>query len=164
MHCPKSISSISAMAGSAWFGASPQARKSGSFLVCICDRTHPRTAVQASRNSSWRKSGKPTASISTISAEQLNDALKRNAVHIADVREPHEFEVEWIPTARSSSLTRLEEEVGYIDTTEKIVTVCPSGFRGTTAASIMKRNGIDDVAVLLTGLNDWKDKGYPLEE
>ena len=112
----------------------------------------------------WSNSGKAVESIPTISSEDLSDALKRDTVRIMDVREPHEYEEEWIPTSRSSPLTRLEEEVTYLDTSEKIVTVCPSGFRSTTAASVMKRNGVDDVAVYLTGLKKWKADGYPMEQ
>ncbi|MBE0527533.1 MAG: MBL fold metallo-hydrolase, partial [Candidatus Thorarchaeota archaeon] len=110
----------------------------------------------------WRDSGKRVESIPTISSRDLNDALKKDMLRIIDVRESHEYEKEWISTSRSSPLTRLEEEVSDIDSTEKIVTVCPSGFRSTTAASIMKRNGIDDVTVFLSGLKKWKADGYPM--
>jgi len=112
----------------------------------------------------WSNSGKQVESISTISSEDLNDALKRRKVSIIDVRESHEYEKEWIPTSRSSPLTRLEEEVAHLDIADKIVTLCPSGFRSSTAASIMKRRGIDNVAVYLTGLNNWKADGYPMEQ
>ncbi|MGY5858033.1 MAG: rhodanese-like domain-containing protein [Candidatus Thorarchaeota archaeon] len=112
----------------------------------------------------WTNSGKVVESISTISSVNLTGALKRDNLSVIDVREAHEFEQEWVPTSRSSPLTRLEEEVAYLDTIEKIVTVCPSGFRSTTAASIMKRSGIDNVAVYLTGLTNWKADGYPMEK
>ncbi|MGY5878872.1 MAG: rhodanese-like domain-containing protein [Candidatus Thorarchaeota archaeon] len=112
----------------------------------------------------WSNSGKQVESISTISSEDLNDALKRDTVHVIDVRESHEYETEWIPTSRPSPLTRLEEEVAFLDASEKIVTVCPSGFRSTTAASMMKRRGIDNVAVFFTGLKKWKSDGYPMEQ
>lgn len=111
----------------------------------------------------WCKSGKMVESIPTLSPEQLNDALKKNMHGIIDVREHYEYEKEWIPNSRSSPLTNLEEAVSEFDTTEKIVTVCPSGFRSTTAASIMKHNGIHDVAVFLSGLKKWKADGYPME-
>ena len=110
----------------------------------------------------WSDSGKQVESISTISSEDLNDALKRDQLSIIDVRESHEYEAEWILTSRPSPLTRLEEEVADLDTTDKIVTICPSGFRSTTAASIMKRNGIDNVTVFLGGFNKWKADGYPM--
>ena len=112
----------------------------------------------------WLNSGKAVESISTITSEDLNDALKRDEVRIIDVRESHEYEQEWIPTSTSSPLTRLEEEVAFIDATGKIVTICPSGFRSTTAVSIMKHMGIDDVAVYLNGLKNWKAEGYPMEQ
>ncbi|MFW9844790.1 MAG: rhodanese-like domain-containing protein, partial [Candidatus Thorarchaeota archaeon] len=112
----------------------------------------------------WKNGGKQTESISTISSENLNNALKKGTVSIIDVRESHEYEKEWISDSRSSPLTRLEEEVTFIDATEKIVTVCPSGFRSTTAASIMKRRGFDDIAVFLEGLKKWKADGYSMEQ
>ena len=112
----------------------------------------------------WRNSGKRVGNISTISSAELSDALKRGVVRVVDVRESHEFEKEWIPNSISSPLTRIEDEVSFIDASKKIVTVCPSGFRSTTGASIMKHAGMDNVAVYLPGLKNWKADGYPMEQ
>lgn len=112
----------------------------------------------------WRKSGRAVESIPSVSIEDLHTGLENNTIGIFDARESHEYEQEWIDQSMISPLTRIEEEVLHIDDSAATnVTVCPSGFRSTTAASIMKRNGINNVAVFLSGIKGWKAKGYPVE-
>lgn len=112
----------------------------------------------------WRKSGKPVESIPSITTDDLHAGLENNTIGIIDVRESHEYEQEWITHSMISPLTRIEEEVMHIDNSaDTIAAVCPSGFRSTTAASIMKRNGINNVAVFLSGIKGWKAQGYPVE-
>jgi len=111
----------------------------------------------------WSNSGRDTDSISSITIEELKTGLDNNTLSIIDVREPHEFEKTRITNSKSSPLTRLEEEVSNIDASNTIATLCPSGFRSTTAASIMKRNGISNVIVPLSGINGWVSQGFPVE-
>ncbi len=112
----------------------------------------------------WRKSGRAVESIPSISIEKLHAGMENKTISIFDARESHEYEQEWIAHSMISPLTRLEEEVLHIDDSAATnVTVCPSGFRSTTAASIMKRNGINNVTVFLSGIKGWKAHGYPVE-
>ncbi|MHA1863757.1 MAG: MBL fold metallo-hydrolase [Candidatus Thorarchaeota archaeon] len=111
----------------------------------------------------WSNSGRDTGNISSISIEELKTGLDENTLSIIDVREPHEFEKARITGSKSSPLTRLEEEVSNIDASNTIATLCPSGFRSTTAASIMKRNGISNVIVPLSGIKGWVSQGFPVE-
>ena len=41
--------------------------------------------------------------------------------------------------------------------------LCAAGGRASTAASILEREGFEDVAVITGGIASWKDAGYPLE-
>lgn len=111
----------------------------------------------------WSKSGRAVDSISSISIEELKTSLDNSTLSIIDVREPHEFDKSRITGSKSSPLTRLEEEVSNIDESNTIATICPSGFRSTTAASIMKRNGINNVVVALSGIKGWVGQGFPVE-
>jgi rhodanese-related sulfurtransferase len=61
-------------------------------------------------------------------------------------------------------LTGLEEKAEIFTTDGPIATVCPSGSRSTTAASILKWKGADEIAVSLDGLKAWKAFDYPLEK
>ena len=111
----------------------------------------------------WRKSGRNVDSIASISIEELKTSLDNSMLSIIDVREPHEFDKTRIIGSTSSPLTRLEEEVSNIDESNTIATICPSGFRSTTAASIMKRSGINNVIVPLGGIKGWVDQGFSVE-
>jgi len=111
----------------------------------------------------WSKSGRVVDSISSLSIEDLKTGLDNKTLGIIDVREPHEFENARIAGSKSSPLTSLEEEVSDIDTSNTIAIACPTGFRSTAAASIMKRNGMSNIMVPLSGIKEWKAKGYPME-
>ncbi len=111
----------------------------------------------------WSKSGRDVDSIPSISIEELKTSFDNNTLSIIDVREPYEFENARITGSKSSPLTRLDEEVSNIDASNTIAILCPTGFRSTTAASIMKRNGINNVIVPLSGIKGWVSQGYPVE-
>lgn len=113
--------------------------------------------------SGWTNSNKITDSIKTISSDEFKTSFESGSSSIVDVRESHEFEFERIPSSSSAPLTKLEEEANALDISKQIVTICPSGYRSTTAASIMKRHGIEDVLVYLAGLNQWQEDGNPME-
>ena len=113
--------------------------------------------------SSWSKSSKPIDRIETTSLKDMKNELKNGKITVVDVRESHEFDTERIPSSVSIPLTGLNESISSIDISKKIVTICPSGHRSTTAASILKKQGVDNIAVLLPGLKKWIEEGYPME-
>ncbi|MBN2228571.1 MAG: MBL fold metallo-hydrolase [Candidatus Thorarchaeota archaeon] len=111
----------------------------------------------------WIQSGRPVESIRTLSTEELKKRVDTNSIRVVDVREPHEFSQNHIPGAISSPLTLLDETATSIDGNVSIAPLCPSGFRGTAAASILHRNGFTDIAVPIEGYKGWVSKGYPTE-
>lgn len=113
--------------------------------------------------SGWLKSGKTLESMGSISSDDMKSEMERNMINLVDVRESYEFERGWIPSSQSLPLTGLNESILSIDTSKKIVTICSSGHRSTTAASIMKKHGVDNIAVLQPGLTKWIELGYPME-
>ncbi|MFW9786477.1 MAG: rhodanese-like domain-containing protein [Candidatus Thorarchaeota archaeon] len=112
----------------------------------------------------WVASGHDTASFDELSLDELGALQTRREVKVIDVREPHEFDKERIEDSVSSPLTGLEEAAEDVAFEGIITTICPRGSRATTAASILKRRGIDNIAVSLDGLKSWKEYDYPLEK
>ena len=112
----------------------------------------------------WSASGRETDSIEVMSLDEFGAKQTRREVIVIDVREPHEYDLERIEDSVSFPLTGLEEKAEIFTTDGPIATVCPSGSRSTTAASILKWKGADEIAVSLDGLKAWKAFDYPLEK
>jgi hydroxyacylglutathione hydrolase len=111
---------------------------------------------------SWISSGRSIESIKSISIDALQTQASTGQLKIIDVREPHEFGLEHIEGSISLPLTELVFKIPSFKITTPAATLCPSGFRSTTAASLLKRAGYEDVCVAWSGLNAWREKGYPL--
>ncbi|MFW9893225.1 MAG: rhodanese-like domain-containing protein [Candidatus Thorarchaeota archaeon] len=111
----------------------------------------------------WTRSGRESSSIEILSLEVLGAYQTRSEMNIIDVREHFEYDKERIEGSSSYPLTEFEEVADTIETDRPITTICPSGYRSTTAASILKRKGIGNVFATLSGLKSWKAHDFPLE-
>jgi hydroxyacylglutathione hydrolase len=110
----------------------------------------------------WVKSGRKTSSIEKLSLDEFGARQTRGEVIVVDVREPHEYHEECIEHSISVPLTSIEEiDLGFAKD-GPITTICPSGNRSTTAASILKHRGVEDISVSLDGLKAWRAHDYPL--
>jgi hydroxyacylglutathione hydrolase len=112
----------------------------------------------------WIESGRATNTIRSISVDKLKTEFDNGKIQIIDVREPHEFKLEHIKGSISSPLTQLMDKASSLNFDTPIATLCPSGFRSATAASILMRNANTDVSVSLEGFKSWKVRGLPTEE
>ncbi|MFX1605086.1 MAG: rhodanese-like domain-containing protein [Promethearchaeota archaeon] len=112
----------------------------------------------------WKTSGREIDTIEELSFGDFGARQTRREVQVIDVREPHEFDIERFEDSLSSPLTELEEATLDFVPNVPVVTICPGGHRSTTAASILKRRGVDNIAVSLDGLKEWRIHDYPLEK
>ena len=112
--------------------------------------------------SAWTTAGRSLESIEKITTDEMYDLLGGKTVSIYDVREPHEYEAEHIADSHNLPLTEIGSSKDYSIPNKPIAVICPSGFRSTTSASLLKRAGYEDTHVILDGLTEWKRKGYPL--
>ncbi|MFO7836689.1 MAG: MBL fold metallo-hydrolase [Candidatus Thorarchaeota archaeon] len=110
----------------------------------------------------WEHSGRQVASIGHPSAPELKQWMNDNGLQIIDVREEHEANGNFIPGTKLTPLTEIRDHIGDLDPDKKTVSVCPSGFRSTIGASILKRSDFKDVAVPLGGTHAWANNGYVL--
>jgi hydroxyacylglutathione hydrolase len=111
---------------------------------------------------SWARSGRKVGSIESMSLEVFGAYQTRSELEIIDVREPHEYDEERIDGSKSIPLTGFGEAAPDVDSDRPIATICPGGYRSTTAASILMREGKKDVKVTLDGLKAWKAQDFPL--
>ncbi|NHJ14689.1 MAG: MBL fold metallo-hydrolase [Candidatus Thorarchaeota archaeon] len=108
----------------------------------------------------WYESGRMRATLRNYCVEDLKAMYDSKLVNLIDVRQVHETEKEYIQDSIICPLTDLPNALPSLDMSKPAVTICPSGNRSTSAASILQRSGLADVGVVLDGLNGWKQRGY----
>ena len=105
----------------------------------------------------WRASGQPVAVTPLITPGHVEPAS------VVDVRQAAEYAGGHLPGARSMELGGLASAAADL-TGRPLVTMCGHGERAATAASVLERAGIAEVAVLRGGPGDWaRATGQPLE-
>ena len=108
----------------------------------------------------WRNAGRPTTSLGSIHAPELKSKVENNEVHVLDVREDHEWESGHIEGSQNIYVGHLQGELSRVPGDKPIVVHCGWGGRGGIAASILKRNGFENVYNLLGGMHAWRRFGY----
>ena len=69
-----------------------------------------------------------------------------------------------IPGTVNIELGELQEHLDGLPRDVPLISICLSGFRSTTAASILLRNGINNITLLSGGTEAWRKKGFPLSD
>ena len=111
----------------------------------------------------WESAGLPVESARTIDLASLrNMSAHESAPMILDVRQRDEYHGGHIKGALNIELGELQEHLDGLPRNLPMVTVCAGGTRASMAASILQRDGRDNVQVLAgSGTGAWIDHGYP---
>jgi sulfur-carrier protein adenylyltransferase/sulfurtransferase len=80
---------------------------------------------------------------------------------LIDVREPHEYQICNIPSARLIPLGELPKRVNELNTADEIVAHCKSGMRSAKAVEFLKQAGFKRVRNMKGGILAWSDKVDP---
>jgi len=83
-------------------------------------------------------------------------------VVILDVRTDQEWNEGHIEGAQHIELNGLSQHLQKLTTNKTIGTVCGKGSRASTAASILKKNGFQDVFNIDGGMKEWKKAQLPI--
>ncbi|MFO8037087.1 MAG: molybdopterin-synthase adenylyltransferase MoeB [Anaerolineales bacterium] len=91
-----------------------------------------------------------------ITVAELEKKLKnKEALHLIDVREPHEQEISNIAGSEVIPLGELASRLSELDSGEEIVLFCKSGTRSIRALQILTGAGFQKVKNLKGGINAW---------
>jgi rhodanese-related sulfurtransferase len=91
-----------------------------------------------------------------ISALELAEQLKNNhAIHLLDVREPHELEISHIDGAQLIPLGQLASRLSELDSAQEMVVFCKAGTRSARALELLLSAGFRKVKNLKGGINAW---------
>jgi hydroxyacylglutathione hydrolase len=96
----------------------------------------------------WLAAGEPVASV------PLTTAAHVEPTSVVDVRQAAEYAGGHLPSARGVELGDLADVAADL-ADGPVVTMCGHGERAATAASVLERAGIADVAILPGGPDDW---------
>lgn len=115
----------------------------------------------------WRDAGLPISWSGITTASNLEQT--RDQVRILDVREDSEFEEEGhIPDASHLYVGYLEKNLKKIQPPlqrqEKVAVTCSVGHRASFAASVLRRQGFDNVDNLLGGMTAWEKNSLPVQK
>jgi hydroxyacylglutathione hydrolase len=83
-------------------------------------------------------------------------------VFIIDVRTASEWNHGHISTANHMELLKFKDLITQIPQNKKIAITCGSGFRASIAASLLQKNGFEDVANVQGGMQAWKQANLPV--
>jgi rhodanese-related sulfurtransferase len=99
-----------------------------------------------------------------LDLEELEGLLSGGQVSLVDVREKDERDQGYIPESLHIPYRRIRACAGELRDNGPVITICESGSRASTAASILAAEGIDARPVLGTGVSAWKARGNPCVE
>ncbi|HEY3349674.1 MAG TPA: MBL fold metallo-hydrolase [Thermoanaerobaculia bacterium] len=112
----------------------------------------------------WDAAGLPLARLPQIDVSELKSRLDEpGAPFILDVRRPREFAAGHVPGAVPLPLDLLGREIDTVGISGPVAIVCASGYRSSTAASLLlQRKGVEPINVV-GGTNAWVAAGYSVE-
>ena len=112
----------------------------------------------------WRREGVSVASIGVHRCRNFHRILQTDpSIQVVDVRSRSEWLKGHLPGAISIPLLDLDSKGRFIDLSGPSLVYCHEGYRATTAASILLREGARDIGILIDGIEGWLASGLPLE-
>ena len=114
----------------------------------------------------WRASGRPLATVGTMSVGDLAGELARpgNDLAVLDVRDRSEWEQGHLPGASHWFAGEIAQgRLPILPSGARVALICGSGYRSMVAASLLRAAGAPDVVGVLGGMNAWEASGLPVE-
>jgi hydroxyacylglutathione hydrolase len=112
----------------------------------------------------WRTEERPVQRIELIDPKELATRLGGPSPPLVlDVRNEAEYAAEHVPGALHIPYGDLAGRLGELPRDRPIATICRGGKRSGLAASILQREGFDDVVHVGQGVGVWRAAGNPVE-
>ena len=112
----------------------------------------------------WADARLPLSTTSHMTPAELDNKMGSAEPPVPiDVRFDHEWRSGHVPAARHIELGDLPKGADALVKDASYATLCAAGVRASTAASVLERAGIDDVAIVAGGTTAWAEAGLPFE-
>jgi rhodanese-related sulfurtransferase len=113
----------------------------------------------------WDKDGRPIARLPQMAIDELKHRVAEDRrLQILDVRRPGEYQGGHAPGAKNVPLSALAAELARLDRGRPTAIICQSGYRSSAAASLLAREGFQDLVNVVGGTSAWIQAGYPVEQ
>ncbi|MGD1061470.1 MAG: MBL fold metallo-hydrolase [Methanomassiliicoccales archaeon] len=112
----------------------------------------------------WYRQGKELRSSVAIGVEELKNRIDRGKdIFILDPRPKKEWAEVHLSEATNIFVGDVEKRASEIPRDRPVASMCSVGLRGSIAASVLERNGYDNVMIVLGGVSGWEARGYPVQ-
>ncbi len=113
----------------------------------------------------WFKGAQEVETIGTCSVQQLQERLRTEVPFILDVRDIRNYRaIGHIRGAHHTYVGEVPQFLPKIPRGDPIVVYCDAGWKGSLAASYLKKNRFRDVTNVLGGMQAWKNAGFRIEK
>lgn len=123
------------------------------------------TGYLAGGMKAWENKGLPLETLPQLPVQQL--AEQRQQFQLLDVRSPSEYESGRIEGAEYRFVAEMRDGITKpldLDLEKPVAVYCGSGYRASIAASILKREGFDQVYNVPGSMLAWKNAGFDVEK
>lgn len=94
---------------------------------------------------SWKGAGNKLDSLDSIGAHDFTGMYDTDKLNVLDVRKQSEFESQHLVGAQNLPLDFINRRLTEVDKSNRYFVHCAGGYRSVIAASILKRNGLDQI-------------------
>jgi hydroxyacylglutathione hydrolase len=109
----------------------------------------------------WNLAGLPTEHVAQVSPQELHQLIASDSgLVLVDARSAQEFERIHIQGARSIPAPDLRQRHSELPKDRPIVIICSTGMRSSLAASILQRNGFNDMKNAAGGISGYAAAGF----
>ena len=112
----------------------------------------------------WKAAGKEYDSISGVSAEALEAAIKNENAIVFDVRKEGEYLSEHIDGAEHTPLDYINDYLRDFPENGAFYIHCAGGYRSVIAASLLKKRGIHNLIDVKGGFKAIKETTIPVTD
>lgn len=110
----------------------------------------------------WKKAGKETDNIKSISPEELADIEHTN---LLDVRKESEYKSEHVMGAKNVPLDYINQQIAEVDKGQTTYVYCAGGYRSMSFVSILRARGYENLVDVSGGFKEIKNTGkYPITD
>jgi hydroxyacylglutathione hydrolase len=110
----------------------------------------------------WTQAGLPLATVSQITAQELEHQLRSGTVQVLDVRREPEWDAGHIEGATWWPLDNFRVSPPEIDRELAVAVHCKGGYRSMIAASLLQRAGFRHVVNVVGGFDAWQEAKLPV--
>lgn len=110
----------------------------------------------------WSEAGGKLDKVNNISLEETKELINNNDIQLIDLRGVAEFNTGHIAKAENIFVGTLPQNLDKVSKDKKVIIHCQSGDRAAIAYSILAKNSFTNIVNFSGGMNEWVNKGEPV--